>query len=97
MQTSLRAPLPTAAPLLIDVISKFGDIGFLVPDVGKWARGNTYRPCLIEYYADWAPEKLGNVASNLQAWEGREKQLFAKLHKKYGKKANLAKCIPPRS
>ena len=51
-----------------------------------------YRPCLQEFYADWAPEKLGGVEETLGKYEGREKQLFAKLQKKYGKKANLAKC-----
>ena len=51
-----------------------------------------YRPCLQEYYADWAPEKLGTLDDTLLKFEGREKQLFAKLNKKYGKQVQLAKC-----
>lgn len=53
---------------------------------------NKFRPCLQAYYADWAPEKLGELDSTLAKFEGREKQLFAKLQKKYGKKANLDGC-----
>lgn len=53
---------------------------------------NKYKPCLKEFYADWAPEKLGELDKTLAKFEGKEKQLFAKLGKKYGKKANLARC-----
>eukprot|EP00965_Chrysotila_dentata_P196438 6177571-Pleurochrysis_carterae.AAC.2 len=63
-----------------------------IPDVSKWANGNKYRPCLQDFYADWAPEKLGQLDSTLAKYEGREKQLFATLGKKYGKKASYAKC-----
>ena len=78
-----------------------------------------YRPCLQEFYADWAPEKLGTLDDTLIKWEGRvrrqcarlwhaharaadracalplrvqEKQLFAKLGKKYKKQVNINKC-----
>ena len=30
-----------------------------------------YRPCLQEYYADWAPEKLGMLDDTLIKWEGK--------------------------
>ena len=30
-----------------------------------------YRPCLQEYYADWAPEKLGTLDETLLKWEGK--------------------------
>ena len=30
-----------------------------------------YRPCLQEYYADWAPEKLGTLDETLIKWEGK--------------------------
>ena len=57
-----------------------------------------YRPCLQEYYADWAPEKLEprNLDETLRKYEGREKQMFAALGKKYGKKANFARCVPKK-
>ena len=58
---------------------------------------NPYRPCLQEYYADWAPEKLGSLDDTLSKWEGREKQLFGKLQQKYGKKAQYARCVPKKS
>ena len=86
--------VPAAVPVVIDVFTKLQYMGFLqVPDFNRWVNGNRYRPCLQEFYADWAPEKLGNMDSTLAAWEGREKQLFTKLGKKYGKKANFATCI----
>lgn len=56
-----------------------------------------YRPCLQEFYADHAPEKLGQLDSTLSSFEGREKQMFAKLSKKYGQKANFAKCVPKKA
>ena len=51
-----------------------------------------------EYYADWAPEKLEprNLDETLRKYEGREKQMFAALGKKYGKKANFARCVPKK-
>lgn len=56
-----------------------------------------YKPCLQEFYADYAPEKLGQLDDTLAKFEGREKQLFAKLSKKYGKKANIARCTASKS
>merc|ERR1711892_553231 len=57
-----------------------------------------YRPCLQEYYADWAPEKLGMLDDTLIKWEGKERSLFAKLNKKYKKQVNVAKCpAPPKA
>jgi hypothetical protein len=57
---------------------------------------NPYRPCLQEFYADWAPDKLGGIDDTLVKYEGREKRLFAILGKKYGKPANFAKCVPKK-
>ena len=28
--------------------------------------------------------------------QGRERQMFGALQKKYGKKANIARCVPPK-
>ena len=61
-----------------------------VPNI--WGSDSKYRPCLQEYYADWAPEKLGTMDDILIQYEGREKKLFAKLNKKYGKQVQIAKC-----
>ena len=55
---------------------------------------NPYRPCLQEYYADWAPEKLGNLDSTLEKYTGREKTLFGILQRKYGKPVQPARCVP---
>ncbi len=64
-----------------------------VPGFGS---SSSYRPCLVEYYADWAPEKLGSVDATLKKYEGREKQMFGQLQKKYGKPANIKRCIPSK-
>ena len=58
---------------------------------------NPYRPCLQEFYADYAPEKLGSLDSTLSSYAGRERQLFGKLSKKYGKKANFGECVPKKA
>ena len=50
-----------------------------------------------EFYADYAPEKLGNLDATLLKYEGREKAMFATLAKKYGKQANYAKCASSKS
>eukprot|EP00967_Tisochrysis_lutea_P082025 scaffold113516_cov31-Tisochrysis_lutea.AAC.3 len=62
------------------------------PNVSRMMYPNKYRVCLEEYYADWAPEKLGGIDAALTKYEGKEKQLFGTLQRKYGKKVNLAKC-----
>ena len=50
-----------------------------------------------EFYADYAPEKLGNLDATLLKYEGREKAMFATLAKKYGKQANYAKCASSKN
>ena len=55
---------------------------------------NPYRPCLQEFYADWAPEKLGTLDETLGKYEGRERQLFSALNKKYGKRVQWERCKP---
>ena len=57
---------------------------------------NPYRPCLQDFYADWAPEKLGGLDDTLQKYEGREKQLFGALGKKYGKRVQYERCVPKK-
>ena len=85
--------LPAALPMLLDVVGKLQAMGVIdVPDPSAVFYPNKYRPCLVEYYADWAPEKLGGVDDALAKYEGKERQLFGKLHRKYGKKVNLANC-----
>ena len=66
--------------------------GFKMPSLS----GSPYRPCLQEFYADWAPDKLGALDDTLSKYEGREKQLFGALKKKYGKPVNFARCTPPK-
>ena len=58
----------------------------------------TLRDAIVqEFYADYAPEKLGNLDATLLKYEGREKAMFATLAKKYGKQANYAKCASSKS
>ena len=85
--------LPGLAPLLIDLMDKLQYYGVFKQLPGyHMIAPNSYRPCLQEFYADWAPEKLGGVDDALAKYEGKERQLFGKLHRKYGKKVNLANC-----
>jgi len=63
-----------------------------IPDPNRWLNPNKHRVCLQEYYADWAPDKLGGIDAALTKYEGKEKQLFGALGRKYGKKVNLARC-----
>lgn len=70
-------------------------MGWKVPGLGGLT-SNPYRPCLVEFYADWAPEKLGGVDDTLGKYTGRERQLFGALGKKYGKKPNFARCVPKK-
>ena len=67
-------------------------VGIKMPSLS----GSPYRPCLQEFYADWAPEKLGGLDETLRKYEGRERSLFGALQKKYGKKVNVARCTPPK-
>jgi len=83
--------LPAALPTILDVVAKLQYMGIIkLPTFSS--SDSKYRPCLQEYYADWAPEKLGALDDTLLKFEGREKQLFAKLQKKYGKQVQIAKC-----
>ena len=75
---------------LFDSLQKMGVLS--IPDPVKWYRGNKYRPCLSDFYADWAPEKLGQLDATLSKYEGREKALFSALQRKYGKKVQTARC-----
>ena len=87
--------LPGLAPVVINVLDGASVMGFKMPG-SSFFSPNPYRPCLQEFYADWAPEKLGGIDDALSKYQGREKQLFGALSKKYGKKANFAKCVPPK-
>ena len=49
-------------------------MGWKLPGLGL--SSSPYRPCLQEFYADWAPEKLGGIDDTLSKYEGRERQLF---------------------
>ena len=87
----LMMTLPALIPALLNLVDNLQHLGIVkVPNL--WGSDSKYRPCLQEYYADWAPEKLGTIDDILIQYEGREKQLFAKLNKKYGKQVQMAKC-----
>jgi hypothetical protein len=87
--------LPGLAPVLFDLFDKLSTLGALKTLPGyHLLTPNPYRPCLRDFYADWAPEKLGTLDETLSSYEGRERQLFGKLQKKYGKKANFERCKP---
>eukprot|EP00316_Scyphosphaera_apsteinii_P025212 CAMPEP_0119310074 /NCGR_PEP_ID=MMETSP1333-20130426/17688_1 /TAXON_ID=418940 /ORGANISM="Scyphosphaera apsteinii, Strain RCC1455" /LENGTH=149 /DNA_ID=CAMNT_0007314191 /DNA_START=84 /DNA_END=533 /DNA_ORIENTATION=- len=89
----LLLTMPAALPMLLDVVSKLQYMGVLkLPHLGGFFSSNKYRPCLQDFYADWAPEKLLQLDATLAKFEGKEKQLFAKLNKKYGKKVQTARC-----
>ena len=88
--------LPGLLPVLFDVIDKLQTAGLLKQLPGyHMLAPNPYRPCLQEFYADWAPEKLGSLDETLSKYENRERQLFGALHKKYGKKVAFERCKPP--
>tara|TARA_B110001452_G_scaffold67894_1_gene54660 strand:- start:297 stop:788 length:492 start_codon:yes stop_codon:yes gene_type:complete len=87
----LMMTLPALLPAVLDLVAKLQTLGIVkLPNL--WGSDSKYRPCLREYYADWAPEKLGTMDDILIQYEGREKQLFSKLNKKYGKQVQIAKC-----
>jgi len=89
----LMMTLPALLPTLFDVFDKLQRMGVVkIPELGSLFTESKYAPCLREFYADWAPEKLGEMHNTLAKFEGKEKQLFGKLQKKYGKKVNLARC-----
>ena len=90
--------LPGLAPVLFDLFDKLQYYGFLrqVPGYNLLSP-SVYRPCLQEYYADWAPEKLGGMDELLSKHEGRERQLFGALMKKYGKKVMYERCMPKKT
>ena len=56
----------------------------------------TYQQEVEAFYREHNPGKLGTVPALLRKYEGREKQMFAALGKKYGKKANFARCVPKK-
>lgn len=41
------------------------------PSVGSLFTESKYAPCLREFYADWAPDKLGDMHSTLAKFEGK--------------------------
>ena len=47
-----------------------------------------YRPCLQEFYADWAPEKLGTLDDTLIKWEGRVRRQCARLWRAHARAAD---------
>jgi len=87
--------LPGLAPVLFDLADKLQAIGALkmVPGYYMFAP-SPYRSCLQEFYADFAPEKLGSLDETLSKYENREMQLASMLSKKYKQKANFARCKP---
>jgi len=89
----LMMTLPALLPTLFSVVDKLQTLGLVkMPKLDGLFTESKYAPCLREFYADWAPEKLGDMHNTLAKFEGKEKQLFAKLQKKYGKKVNFARC-----
>mmetsp|Transcript_32847 Transcript_32847/g.81797 ORF Transcript_32847/g.81797 Transcript_32847/m.81797 type:complete len:154 (-) Transcript_32847:128-589(-) len=89
----LMMTLPALLPTLFSVADKLQTLGIVsIPSISSLFSESKYAPCLREFYADWAPEKLGDMHNTLAKFEGKEKQLFAKLQKKYGKKVNAARC-----
>ena len=89
--------LPGLAPILIDLFDKLNYYGVTKSLPGyNLIAANPYRPCLQEFYADWAPEKLGALDDTLNKYEGRERQLFSALGKKYGKKVQYERCQPKK-
>ena len=87
--------LPGLAPVVIGVLDYVNANGYQIPGQALFSP-NPYKPCLQEFYADYAPEKLGSVDDTLFKYTGREKGLFAQLSKKYKQKANFAKCVPAK-
>jgi hypothetical protein len=87
---------PALAGGVLNVVDSLNKFGIKLPGAHIFDP-NPYRPCLQEYYADWAPEKLGSLDETLDKWKGREKQLFGALQKKYAKKANFARCVPAKA
>lgn len=87
--------LPGLAPVLFDVADKLQANGFLkhIPGYHMLAP-SPYRACLKDFYADWAPEKLGTLDETLSKYENRERQLFGALQRKYGKKVQYERCKP---
>ena len=88
--------LPGLAPLVIGLIDRLQTMGIPLPGQGIFSP-NPSQPCLQAFYADWAPEKLGSLDRTLEDYKGREKQLFARLAKKYGKPNNVGACIPKKA
>ena len=89
--------MPAVLPVVLDVFDKLQKNNLI--SLPTFIAGeNPYKPCLMSFYADWAPEKLEprNLDETLRKYEGREKQMFAALGKKYGKKANFARCVPKK-
>ena len=93
----LLMTMPAVLPVVLDVFDKLQKNNLI--SLPTFIAGeNPYKPCLMSFYADWAPEKLEprNLDETLRKYEGREKQMFAALGKKYGKKANFARCVPKK-
>ena len=89
--------LPGLAPVLLDVFDKLQAYGVLRQMPGyNLIAPSPYRACLQEFYADWAPEKLGSLDDTLAKYENRERQLFSALGKKYGKKVQYERCQPKK-
>jgi len=91
----LLMTLPGIAPVMLGAIDYLNANGFKVPGQELFAP-NPYRSCLLEFYADHAPEKLGALDDTLFKYEGRERQLFGALSKKYKAKANFQRCVPAK-
>lgn len=66
---------------VLPMIDKVAAMGFTLPTMASF-KANPYRPCLVSFYADWAPDKLGNVDETLTKYAGRERRMFGVLSKK---------------
>lgn len=85
--------LPGLLPTLLDMFGKLQNMGYVASPKFTWLgfNPNPYQACLQEFYADHAPEKLGNLDATLAKYEGREKSMFSTLGKKYAGGAHAAK------
>ena len=65
----LPATRPATAPVC-SYARRLDQLGVIkIPNF--YGSDSHYRPCLQEYYADWAPEKLGTLDETLIKWEGK--------------------------
>lgn len=56
-----------------------------------------YNAMLTQFYEKHNPSKLNTVAATVKKYQGREKEMFAKLAKKYNVESPLEKATEPKS